>query len=177
MRVVHKTGLIKRRTFEISLDKVESVDVNQSILGRLMNYGDLTIQGVGERTQTISTIASPLAFRSAITTRQLAYKSRHGATGTAFLNKKLLHAKFSRLIVGAAPPFATKIMIPSSRWVWLWEHSWSLPLLDRQQRHAAHKKAPDNAGAKVLPAGEALISNGPLSALRNRRSGNWSARW
>ena len=29
------------------LDKVESVDVNQGILGRLMNYGDITIQGVG----------------------------------------------------------------------------------------------------------------------------------
>jgi uncharacterized membrane protein YdbT with pleckstrin-like domain len=69
MRVVHKTGFIKRRTFEMSLDKVESVDVNQSILGRLMNYGDVTIQGVGEGTQTISTIASPLAFRSAITAR------------------------------------------------------------------------------------------------------------
>src|SRR5690349_6262802 len=60
MRVVHKTGFIKRRTFEMSLDKVESVDVNQSILGRLMNYGDITIQGVGEGTQTISTITSPL---------------------------------------------------------------------------------------------------------------------
>jgi Bacterial PH domain len=69
MRVVHKTGFIKRRTFEMSLDKVESVDVNQSILGRLMNYGDITIQGVGEGTQTISTIASPLAFRNAITTK------------------------------------------------------------------------------------------------------------
>jgi membrane protein YdbS with pleckstrin-like domain len=69
MRVVHKTGFIKRRTFEMSLDKVESVDVNQSILGRLLNYGDITIQGVGEGTQTISTIASPLAFRNAITTR------------------------------------------------------------------------------------------------------------
>jgi uncharacterized membrane protein YdbT with pleckstrin-like domain len=69
MRVVHKTGFIKRRTFEMSLDKVESVDVNQSILGRLMNYGDITIQGVGEGTQTISTITSPLAFRNAITTR------------------------------------------------------------------------------------------------------------
>jgi membrane protein YdbS with pleckstrin-like domain len=68
MRVV-QTGFIKRRTFEMSLDKVESVDVNQSILGRLMNYGDLTIQGVGEGTQTISTVTSPLAFRSAITTR------------------------------------------------------------------------------------------------------------
>ena len=69
MRVVHKTGFIKRRTFEMSLDKVESVDVNQSILGRLLNYGDITIQGVGEGTQTISTVASPLAFRNAITTR------------------------------------------------------------------------------------------------------------
>jgi uncharacterized membrane protein YdbT with pleckstrin-like domain len=69
MRVVYKTGFIKRRTFEMSLDKVESVDVNQSILGRLLNYGDITIQGVGEGTQTISTIASPLAFRNAITTR------------------------------------------------------------------------------------------------------------
>jgi uncharacterized membrane protein YdbT with pleckstrin-like domain len=69
MRVVHKTGFIKRRTFEMSLDKVESVDVNQTILGRLMNYGDITIQGVGEGTQTISTITSPLSFRNAITTR------------------------------------------------------------------------------------------------------------
>ena len=69
LRVVHKTGFIKRRTFEISLDKVESVDVDQSILGRLMNYGDLTIRGSGEGMQTISTIASPLAFRNAITTR------------------------------------------------------------------------------------------------------------
>jgi hypothetical protein len=34
-----------------------------------LDYGDLTIQGVGEGTQTISTIASPLAFRNAITTR------------------------------------------------------------------------------------------------------------
>ena len=69
MRVVHKTGFIKRDTFEMSLDKVESVDVKQSILGRLMNYGDLTIQGVGEGTRTISTITAPLAFRNAITTR------------------------------------------------------------------------------------------------------------
>ncbi|MBV9458772.1 MAG: PH domain-containing protein [Bradyrhizobium sp.] len=68
-RVVHKTGFIKRKTFEIALDKIESVDVEQSILGRLLNYGDVRINGVGEGTQNIPTIASPLAFRSAITTR------------------------------------------------------------------------------------------------------------
>ena len=68
MRVIHKTGFIKRRTFEIALNKVESVDVNQSILGRIFNYGDVTVNGVGEGRETISTIASPLAFRNSITT-------------------------------------------------------------------------------------------------------------
>jgi uncharacterized membrane protein YdbT with pleckstrin-like domain len=69
LRVVHKTGFIKRRTFEMSLDKVESVDVNQGILGRILNYGDVTILGVGEGKETISTIASPLSFRNSITAR------------------------------------------------------------------------------------------------------------
>jgi len=69
LRVVHKTGFIKRRTFEMSLDKVESVDVNQSILGRIMNYGDVTVRGVGEGAETIKTIAAPLEFRNSITAR------------------------------------------------------------------------------------------------------------
>ena len=68
-RVVHKTGFIRRSTFEIALDKIESVDVDQTILGRILNYGDVTIMGVGEGRQRIPTIASPLAFRSAITAR------------------------------------------------------------------------------------------------------------
>jgi uncharacterized membrane protein YdbT with pleckstrin-like domain len=69
LRVVHKTGFIKRRTFEMSLDKVESVDVNQSILGRMLNYGNVTVRGVGEGEETIDTIASPLDFRNHITAR------------------------------------------------------------------------------------------------------------
>ena len=68
-RVVHKTGFIKRQTFEMSVDKVESVDVDQSILGRILNYGDVTVFGVGEGGKTLDTIASPLAFRNAITAR------------------------------------------------------------------------------------------------------------
>lgn len=70
-RVIHKTGFIRRRTFEMSLDKVESVDVDQSIAGRLFGYGDVTVRGVGEGFETIRTIAAPLAFRNAITARAL----------------------------------------------------------------------------------------------------------
>src|ERR1700712_4152699 len=69
LRVVHKTGFIKRQTFEMSLDKVESVDVDQSILGRILNYGNVRILGVGEGKKTIRTIASPLEFRNYITAR------------------------------------------------------------------------------------------------------------
>jgi len=69
LRVVHKTGFIRRRTFEMNLDKVESVDVDQSIPGRLLGYGDVTIRGVGEGVETIGMIASPLQFRNAITAR------------------------------------------------------------------------------------------------------------
>lgn len=69
LRVVHKTGFITRKTFEMSLDKVESVDVDQSIPGRILNYGDVTIRGVGKGFEKIKTIASPLAFRNSITAR------------------------------------------------------------------------------------------------------------
>jgi uncharacterized membrane protein YdbT with pleckstrin-like domain len=69
LRVVHKTGFIKRRTFEMSLDKIESVDVYQTIPGRILNYGNVMILGVGEGRETIEAIASPLAFRNYITAR------------------------------------------------------------------------------------------------------------
>jgi uncharacterized membrane protein YdbT with pleckstrin-like domain len=69
LRVVHKTGFIQRRTFEMNLDKVESVDVDQSIAGRLLGYGDVTLRGVGEGRETIRMIAAPLQFRNSITAR------------------------------------------------------------------------------------------------------------
>jgi hypothetical protein len=53
----------------MNLDQVESVDVDQSIPGRLLGYGDVTINGVGEGKETIALIGSPLQFRNTITTR------------------------------------------------------------------------------------------------------------
>jgi len=67
MRVVYKEGFIQRRTFEMSLDKVESVDVDQSIPGRIFGWGDVTIRGVGEGIERVKMISSPIEFRSHIT--------------------------------------------------------------------------------------------------------------
>jgi uncharacterized membrane protein YdbT with pleckstrin-like domain len=69
LRVIHKTGFITRKTFEISVDKVASVQVEQSIMGRVLNYGDVVIENMGDDEQKIEMIASPLAFRSNITAR------------------------------------------------------------------------------------------------------------
>ena len=65
MRVVHKTGFIKRQTFEMSLDKVES---DQSILGRLMNYGDITIRASARERKPF--LPLPRRSRSAMRYRQ-----------------------------------------------------------------------------------------------------------
>src|SRR5579862_8464384 len=46
-RIILKRGFIRRHTIEMHMDKVESVDVDQSLLGRLFNYGDITVRGVG----------------------------------------------------------------------------------------------------------------------------------
>src|SRR5262249_20651262 len=46
-RVIYKRGLISRTTAEMHMDKIESVQVDQSILGRILNYGRVTIMGTG----------------------------------------------------------------------------------------------------------------------------------
>jgi uncharacterized membrane protein YdbT with pleckstrin-like domain len=66
-RVIYKKGLVRRQTNEMNMDKVESVKINQSILGRLLDYGHVTILGTGEGFETLRTIASPIELRNCIT--------------------------------------------------------------------------------------------------------------
>ena len=66
-RVIYKKGLVRRQTNEMNMDKVESVQIDQSILGRVLGYGDVTILGTGEGFETLRTIASPIELRNSIT--------------------------------------------------------------------------------------------------------------
>ncbi len=66
-RVIYKKGLIRRQTNEMNMDKVESVQIDQSILGRMLDYGDLAILGTGEGLEALRTIASPIELRNSIT--------------------------------------------------------------------------------------------------------------
>jgi uncharacterized membrane protein YdbT with pleckstrin-like domain len=62
-RVIIKVGLISRRTLEMNLSKIESVNVSQSILARLLGYGSIVVIGTGGTREEFHDIASPLIFR------------------------------------------------------------------------------------------------------------------
>jgi uncharacterized membrane protein YdbT with pleckstrin-like domain len=68
-RVIYKDGLIRRRTVEMNLAAVESVDVDQSIVGRILGFGEVRIHGTGGSWEPYPLISDPLTFRSHITAR------------------------------------------------------------------------------------------------------------
>lgn len=66
-RVIYKTGFISRKTTEMHMDKVESVDVDQSVLGRILDYGDVIVRGTGSGLSPIKSVDAPLELRNHIT--------------------------------------------------------------------------------------------------------------
>jgi uncharacterized membrane protein YdbT with pleckstrin-like domain len=65
-RVIVKVGLLRRRTLELLLRQVEAISVDQSLLGRLLGFGSLTLTGTGGVREVFHNIASPLEFRRRI---------------------------------------------------------------------------------------------------------------
>lgn len=64
-RIVIKTGFVARRTFEMNLSKIETVNVDQTVMGRILNFGSITIIGTGGTKETFHNIARPMLFRKA----------------------------------------------------------------------------------------------------------------
>ena len=68
-RAIYKTGIVRRVTSEISVDKIETVLVDQSVLGRIFNFGTIVIRGTGGGLEPVRNIDDPLTFRSKLTAR------------------------------------------------------------------------------------------------------------
>jgi uncharacterized membrane protein YdbT with pleckstrin-like domain len=64
-RVIAKFGFISRQTIEINVSRIESIQVEQSVTGRMLNYGTIVLSGAGAPQATLRHIADPLAFRRA----------------------------------------------------------------------------------------------------------------
>jgi len=65
-RVIIKVGVIKRRTLELLIRQVEAISVDQSLTGRMLNYGTITLTGTGGVKETFHNISHPLEFRRSI---------------------------------------------------------------------------------------------------------------
>ena len=64
-RVIVKQGFISRQTIEININKVESIQVDQTVMGRLLDFGSLLIAGAGTPQAPLKGISKPLGFRRA----------------------------------------------------------------------------------------------------------------
>ncbi len=65
-RVIAKLGLFQRTIVELKLRRFESITIEQSLLGRIFNYGNITITGMGGMKTTIQGIEAPLKFKKVL---------------------------------------------------------------------------------------------------------------
>ena len=65
-RVIIKVGLVSKRTVELFLSKMESVAVNQGILGRILGYGSVVVRGTGGTAEPFKYVERPEDFRNQV---------------------------------------------------------------------------------------------------------------
>jgi uncharacterized membrane protein YdbT with pleckstrin-like domain len=62
-RVILKDGYVRKISKEVLLDKIQGIDIDQSIMGRVLNYGALRIKGIGINDITMKNVREPFNFR------------------------------------------------------------------------------------------------------------------
>lgn len=62
-RIIAKRGVVSRETVEMNLAKVESLQVSQGLLGRMLDYGDVAVVGTGSSLEPLRGISNPLELR------------------------------------------------------------------------------------------------------------------
>ncbi len=77
-RVVMKVGWIRRNSLEIMIEKVEGVLVNQTVMGRIFNYGAITMIGTGGTKDMFAYIPAPLTFRRTVQQQIDDIENKHG---------------------------------------------------------------------------------------------------
>jgi len=66
IRLLTKEGIISRSSSEILLRSVETVTIEQTFIGRLLNYGVINITGVGGSQVSIAWVGKPLEVKRII---------------------------------------------------------------------------------------------------------------
>lgn len=72
-RLIIKAGVLRKNTLELFLPKIESIHVEQGMLGRMLDYGNIVVRGTGGTAEPFKKVRSPLEFR-----RQVQQQSENG---------------------------------------------------------------------------------------------------
>lgn len=65
-RLIAKFGVTSTQSIEIRFDRIETVRVKQSLMGRILNYGDIVVTGTGSTFDPIPNVSNPMKFRAAL---------------------------------------------------------------------------------------------------------------
>jgi uncharacterized membrane protein YdbT with pleckstrin-like domain len=95
-RVLAKHGFIERESIETLLSKIEAIGVDQGIIGRVLDYGSITITGTGGTEEFFPRISQPLEFRRQIQSQVVALEERRGTQPTAQGNQVPAAARVER---------------------------------------------------------------------------------
>lgn len=87
LRVVRKQGFLARRTHDLAVSAIEEVNLRQSLLGRILNYGTIIVRGIGDAEDLVlARVSEPLAFRKEIAS---AMQTSGGAAAKSPTNTRL----------------------------------------------------------------------------------------
>ena len=65
-RVIYKTGIVSRKTEEMNIKSVETVEIRQSVFGRLFGFGTVKVTGIGISEVVFHKINNPIAVKKSI---------------------------------------------------------------------------------------------------------------
>ena len=83
IRLILKVGLVARHTTELLISKVEAIAVDQSLAGRFLNFGDLTVTGTGGTLEPFPRVSDPIAFRNHVQQASIPTGQRPASSGPA----------------------------------------------------------------------------------------------
>ncbi len=79
-RIVYSRGFFTRRTVEVAINRLQGVNLRQTFLGRIFNFGSLTIFGIGVDEIVLPPIANPVEFRRSVQEAVTASQNSHDAS-------------------------------------------------------------------------------------------------
>jgi membrane protein YdbS with pleckstrin-like domain len=110
-RVLAKHGFIQRESIETLLSKVEAIEVDQGVIGRVMGFGSISITGTGGTEESFPMISSPLEFRRQIQSQIVEQEERRGLPRSEGMSAEAAGGRVERECPFCAEPILARARV------------------------------------------------------------------